>query len=270
MSPKIFLPYRAEFGWVIMAHAPQVHHEIKQDIPAVVCCEAGNEALYPGAKAYEYVDRRIDCRRREHIERDWIDKEIIPDLAKKYGPAFEFVWPDQAAPRAYFIPRPHHQEERLPEVDVVICPRKRTYGPDKNWHHWQYISDLLDNAGLKVFAAGAPDSSDQAIATNTTCAWHLARPLDATIEAMNKAKIIVSTDAGLAHLAVLCGKPLLIISYRDRLVAPGTDDQGRPYWPIKIDRYQQANHQNTHLEIIPWSWDDPRKVADKTKELCHA
>ena len=36
--------------------------------------------------------------------------------------------------------------------------------------------------------------------------------LDATVEAMLSAKVVVATDSGLAHLAILCGRPLILIS----------------------------------------------------------
>ncbi len=263
---KVFLPYRAEFGFIVMVHAPQVHHVISQGSGCVVCCEKQLEALYPGAQGYHHVDRREDDQRREFLEPALFEK-IIKRLPILCSPdlKLEFIEPDATAPRSYFIPEPCWPIE-IGNPDVVICPRKRNYGSDKNWGHWQTLADQLAKNDLTVFAAGAPDSSEH-IATNGGEAWHFQRFLDATIAAMLSARLVIATDNGLAHLAVLCGKPLLMISYKNGLVAPGCDDVGNDYWPIKLDRYKRENHCDQLIDVLHDSWNDPEKVLDKTRSL---
>lgn len=252
---KAFLPYRGEFGFNVMAHAPQVHAALTPGVD-VVFCEPGNEAMYPGAREYLHVSRREDSERRVYNEMDllmWAMKQSY----QLYGDDVVCVSPDLDARRSYFVPEPY--KRRGITADVVICPRRRDYGSDKNWPHWQALADLLMHESsidtrTVVYAAGAPDSSYDIKCDGL--AWDHKRFLDASIEAILSARLVIATDAGLAHLAVMCGRPLLMISYSDEcLVAPGTDDMGRPYWPIKIERYHQANHQQSTVCVVQDGWD---------------
>lgn len=246
---KVFLPARSEFGFMCMAYAPQVHAALTPGVDAVFC-ELGNEALYPGALEYLEVPRREDADRRVYNEGDLLI-EATHRARAMYGDDVVCIPPDLDAKRSYFVPEPH--KRRGIEADVVICPRRRYYGSDKNWPHWQALADMFDGG---VYAAGAPDSSFDIECDGQ--AWTHQRFLDASIEAMLSARLVIATDAGLAHLAVMCGRPLLMISYSDEcLVAPGTDDVGRPYWPIKIERYHQANHRRSMICVVRDSWDHP-------------
>lgn len=245
---KLFLPFRGEFGFVIMYHAPQVHAAIRPG--DLVCCERGNEALYPGAERYVLVDRPVDAERRNGQE-----PELTARLRKRYGGEYEVVAPDVKAPRKYFVPQPHHRFGI--KADIVVCPRKREYGPDKNWLHWQELTNRIVEDGMTPFAAGAPDSS---FPVSCECSWDYDRFLDATIEAMLSAKIVIATDAGLAHLAVLCGRPLLMISHGPGLVAFGKDDRGKPYWPIHMDRFRAENHLNAPIRVVQNAWFSAEKV----------
>ena len=83
---------------------------------------------------------------------------------------------------------------------------------------------------------------------------------------MRRARLVVATDAGLAHLAVICGVPLLIVTYRG-LVAPGPviDSRGRKardaYWPVRLaEYYHAANHTGAPIEVVD-GWDDVEAVA---------
>lgn len=243
---KIFLPYRGEFGFVCMMHAPQVHAALTPG-EDVVCIEPGREALYPGAAEYVHVDQREDAERRAKAEAGLL-REWEGQMRKRY-PGAELVRPDPDAPRAYFVPQPTVRYGI--ECDVFVCPRWRAYGPDKNWPHWPALVERLQAEGLRCFAGGAPDSS-----ADVPCprAWDHDRCLDATIEAMHAAKLVIATDAGLAHLAVLCGRPLVMITHANGYVAPGHDDSGNPYWPVKIDRYHRENHTGSPIDLVHHGW----------------
>ena len=256
---KVILPYRSEFGFNCMVHAPQAN-AVRG--PKVICLEPGMEALYPGAVRYWQVYHRHDVERRVFLEEQLLaETEAI--LRKEY-PDAEFIRPDHKATRRYFVPRPTVRKGI--ECDVVVCPRARDYGSSKNLQAWPAIIDALKNQhGLRVFAGGAPDSSDTSIECDA--AWKYTRHLDATIEAMASAKLVVATDNGLAHLAMMVGTPLLLISYKDGIVAPGADDMGKPYWPIKIERFYEANHCRVNIEILKDSWDKPAMVALRAAEL---
>ena len=266
---KVFLPYRGEFGFVIMMHSPQVYAELSgYDGNSVVFCELGNEALYPGASEYREVPYLHTDMRREAVDLKlvqqirnnfmWSGTELVKKAI--------FIPPDPRAEKKYFIPKPHVPVGDIIGCDVVVCPRKRGYGPDKNWRHWQPLVNELQSLGLQVFAAGAPDSSFD-VKTNSGRAWDYSRFLDASIAAMLSSKFVISTDNGLAHLAVVCGRPLAMISCRNGLVAEGTDDKGRPYWPIQIKRFTKENHTGSPIEILLDTWGSAKAVVSGLRTL---
>ena len=129
---KIILPFRGEFGMKLMRHVPQVN-AITGD--KIVCCEPGEEAFYPSASSYEICDKNNDDNRRESYQKD---SDFISNytnkLRKKYGDGPKFIKTDQDMPCKYFIPKPY--VDFGIKTDIVVCPRKRKYGAEKNWKHW--------------------------------------------------------------------------------------------------------------------------------------
>lgn len=257
---KVISPWRGEFGYRCFFHAPAVHA-----IPGkkVVCCERGTEALYPSAVGLEVVDRRSDgTRARNDYKRDLDFVEAVEERMRRRYPGAEILRPNQGWPRERFIPEPIH--EYGISCDVVVCPRRRDYGHNKNWPHWARLTEDIQHEGLTVFAGGAPDSSFEVPCEK---AWGFSRFLDATLEAMHSADLVVATDAGLAHLAVLAGRPLLMITYRDGIVAPGpnTDEHGNvteeEFWPVRMHRYEKNNHTDSLIRVLHHAWEDPDMVV---------
>lgn len=265
---NIVLPLRAEFGLKLWWFVPAVH---AIPGPKVVYYEPGDEALYPSADALIEVPRQEDSLRRNVYSRD---AEFVGRVRRHALHAFdgvpdvEFLTPDPSWPRKRFVPEPLVRWGIRP--DVVICPRWRDYGPAKNWPQWAALSQALQAADLKVFAAGAPDSSGP---IDCERAWDYTRFLDASIEAVLGARLVVATDAGLAHLAVLCGTPLLMITHGNCLVAPGSseDETGRVmddgYWPVKRERYTEANHLGSEIVYLRDAWYDVDKVVRWTASM---
>jgi len=246
----ILLPYRGEFGHVCMWHAPSVHALSATD-GKLVCCEPGTEALYPSATDFEHVGRRNDADRVEHVVSDRDLITATRNQLRSTHPRANMIEPSQDLPRKYFTPRPRI-EYGIDNVDVVICPRKRDYGPRKNWEHWPELARRLGDAGLRVFAAGAPVSSVSI--SGVDASWNRGRYLGATIEAMHAAKLVIATDAGLAHLAVMCGRPLYMIVHGHDQTAPG-------YQSVKWERYRQENHANAPIVPLSGTWSRPDLVA---------
>ena len=255
---KVYLPYRAEFGHVVMHHAPLVHAD-KDD--KVVCVEPGMEALYPSATSYHYVDRKEDRGRRERREYDqgFLDR-LAREVGMQYGKA-NLVWPPALHPEdnkgfEYFIPKPHVEVRVEPSPDIVICPRKRDFGPEKNWPHWRVLAESLECCGITTCAAGTADTSDRSVEDVVdACTWLYDRPLDATIAAMLAADLVIATDAGLAHLALLCGRPLMmVVSGMQRRTAPG-------YHPVKWHRYAQVNHRHNFFMAVANTWEHPALIS---------
>lgn len=251
---SVILPFRGEFGLKLRYHVPAVY---ALGSGHVIMIEKGEEALYPLAAGWIPVDRREDDERR-----GWTEPEA-PYLREQYPETIELR---KGEPEERFLPAPW-KFQGTGAVDVVICPRMRNYASSKNWQHWPWLAESLEAEGLKVFAAGAPDSS---VDVGCARAWDYVRFLDASIEAMLGARLVVATDAGLAHLAVLCGRPLLLITY-EGLVAPGPvlDVAGHAmepaYWPVRLEEYYYAaNHLQAPIHVSnAWRFQEGLK-----EEIC--
>lgn len=253
---KVVLPFRGEFGIKVYWYVPAVHA-----IPGekVVYGEAGQEALYPSARFVSVRRHPDDGKRRNHYHTDGdFVREIEARARREYGPGVELLKPTAKSRRARFVPEP--VERYGIRADVVVCPRWRQYGASKNWGAWPLVVDRLMREGLDVFAAGARESSYD---VNCETAWDHPRDLDATLEAMHSAKLVLATDAGLAHLAVLAGRPLLMVVHEKNRIAPGpsSDENGRvmdpEYGPVKIKRFLEANHVGSEIKLLSHSWLDP-------------
>lgn len=234
---RLIRGFQGELGLKIRYHVPQVATLCKRE-PCRVEIEEGEEALYPFAAEHVIVPRADDASRR--------------GMPPKLG-----------VPETRFVPEPNVTHGINP-TDIVLCPRARKYGAEKNWNGWVLLAARLWQAGLTTFAAGAPDSSERV--PYSRLAWDEERFLDASIEAMRKTRLVIATDAGLAHLAVLCGAPLLIVTYRG-LVAPGPviNSAGKiaheHYWPVRLDEYyRKAAHTGAPIETVD-GWEDVGKVV---------
>lgn len=245
--PVIIPAYRGEFGLEVRFQVPVVYAMNEHPIVEI---EEGKEALYPRAKEWRIVPRIPETTIEASRARGRIGRPKISGPEKRF--------------------RPHpHVDQSVPIYDVVITPRKRAYGDSKNWPHWGHLVRRLQEAGLSVFAAGVADASFTDL--GVPAAWDYRRPLDAAISAMRWSRVVVAACSGLAHLAVLCGSPMVLFTYRG-MVAPGpvVNSAGRfvqqDYWPVRMkEYYHAANHTGAPIhEIDGWEW--PDRVADFTIE----
>jgi len=261
---KVVMPFRGEFGIKVFWYVPAVH-AIRGE--KVVYGEAGQEALYPSASFVPVARKEDDGKRRNHYHTDGSFVRDIERRARREYPGAEILKPTARSPRARFVPEP--VETYGIRTDVVVCPRFRKYGASKNWEAWPWLVDRLLEEGVDVFAAGAEESSYD---VDCLRAWDYPRDLDATLEAMHSARVVIATDAGLAHLAVLAGRPLLMIVHEWDRTAPGpsSDENGRvmdpEYGPVKTERFLEANHTGSEIKLLPHSWLDPDRVLAATLE----
>lgn len=232
--------FRGELGLKIRFWIPQVHTLCLRE-PCEVEIEEGEEALYPAAAETVILPRPPDVTRHGHP-------------------------PDLGVERMRFLPEPTVRYGLEPEV--VVCPRWRSYGSQKNWAGWPELVEGLMAAGVDVAAAGAPDSSHP---VPCPIAWEHPRFLDASIEMIRAARLVVATDAGLAHLAVLCGTDLLIVTYRGK-VAPGpvVASSGKvareEYWRVRLGHYyREANHAGARIETVD-GWESVETVIQAVEE----
>lgn len=266
-------PFRAEFGIIIRYHVPQV---AALPTPKVVMIEPGMEALYPDAE-HVVVDRKADSPRRDRYRKDHVFVAQCEETLRRDYPGAQVVKPerDSGMPERRFVPTPFVAQGVM-EPDVVICPRYRQVARERNWLGWTPLAERLFNLDLRMFAAGARETSDLTVeAWAKDAAWHYTRPLDAAIEAMRRAKLVIATDAGLAHLAVLCGRPLLIVAHGGGFPAPGlpTDEHGRVvrrkgYWKVRIEEYYEAaNYLNAPILMAGHGWENVDDVVQMAQEM---
>lgn len=256
----VVLPFRGEFGLKLFGHVPAVN-AIRQR--KIVYCEEGEQALFPGAAQWIEVARNDDSLRRNTYRRDSNFVATVRAVAAARWPNARLVEPDITWPLEPFAPTPYVPQD-VGAVDIVVCPRWRAYGASKNWPHWPALVAGLKELDLNVFAGGAADSS---VPVPCPQAWKWERPLDATIAAMQKARLVVATYAGLAVLAVLLGKPLLLITHGHGLIAPGpvSDEHGRvmekAYGAADLSRLEAVNHRGSAIVSLHAAWDRPAAVA---------
>jgi len=246
---RLYLPYRSEFGFVCMVHAPQVHADPHEKI---VCCEPGYEALYPSASAFV----EVPARKCYDDRREWREPEMEAGIIRCY-PDAKHIACDFAAPRRQFKPEP--LVSYAIDCDVVIVPRRRDYGGSRNWPHWLRACELLKAAGLKVFAAGSADASEN---VNCESAWDYARNIDASLSAMRTAKLVLCGATGFMHLAVMAACPVSVIAHGDGLESPSTDRR------INFDWLLEQNHMGVEVERIRDGWHDPEGVVRGVVQRC--
>lgn len=155
----LFLPFRGEFGHLLMWHAPRVNAHRGEKI---VCCERGQEALFPGVSGYHFVDPRPEDKSktdRAHKKDTDLFDDIRETLGKRF-PGAEFLEPpgERASGSKKYL-RYEPLETVGIHCDVVVCPRKRVLAPGRNWSCWPDLVNHLTEGGYSVFAAGSEDTS---------------------------------------------------------------------------------------------------------------
>lgn len=267
---RIVLPFRGELGIVIRFHVPAIA-ALAGDV--LVCHEAGMEALYPDR-------RRVIVSQKADDGRGWtvkMDREYVGGLRDglaELHPGAEFISTDgrDADDVRRFVPQPH-VEQGVQPCDVFVAPRLRAGPPvleARNWDRWPEMCRLLGDEGLTLFVGGTAATSYEV--DGDDCAWSYPRTLDACIEAMHRSKVVVATDSGLAHLAMLCGRPLVLIGADGGRVAPGRrTDEDAPYWKIRLEHYYRAaNHMNAPIKLVPDGWAHPDAMLRAVEDVIEA
>jgi len=253
-------PFRGELGILLRFHAAAVR---ALDRPLLVVHEPGLEAVYPDVERELTSSTRPDIDRRWNYAHDGAYVGAWRDTLRARG--HELVEPDKTnrLPIRPFRPEPFVRQRPDASSHVVVCPRRRAYGPSKNWDAWPVVA-----AGIRkthsVFVAGLPETSYDVPADER--AWDYERPLDATIEAMRTASLVVATASGLSLLAVMCGAPLLLVASRGGLVAPGPTGAHPRYWRIPVaDYYDPLNHSGSLIDVVDRGWQRPIMVVQRAR-----
>jgi len=202
MKHIVVIPERYRLGDTISFKARRVASLVCDRL--TVCCPVAWRFLYPTATDFVDVSEVLD---------GWGERQIIRELKEQF-PNAEFLKVNWSIPAK-------HDLDVLPKIehegfcDVLIAPRgKAASSPHRNWDGWTSLVTRLTEANFKVLAAGREDMSSD-------CGLSLISSLDKIAAAMLKSRFVLSTDSGLAHLAILLKIPLTLLWGDELGVIPG-------------------------------------------------
>lgn len=257
----IFLPWRSEFGTMIMHHVRWARNQSMSYERSIVCTRRGLEALYPFAHDFFYdwenpKDEQKNTALLKSKENDEYLKALGAKLLEKH-PGADLIFPVRKVPinKAWdFVPRPTVVRDL--KTDVVIAPRFRKYGEHRNFNHWTQVSADILRLGLHHTAVGAAETSNLDTCVEDA-SWHY-DPLDACLEMMQSCKLVVATESGMAHLAALAGAPLAIIYDVEGREA------GHEKWPWNFPHIKA--YSKNYCEPIIDGWNKPEVVIEFIKK----
>lgn len=259
---QVLLPWRGEFGQMLMTH---VRFAAAMQWGIVVCCKPGDEPLFPRATEFFYdwvmpEDSKRNTKFLSSRENMEYQDALKVRLAVKY-PDAEFWHPLQGAKPQHcrfsrnhdFVPQPRCPAPMFfPEV--LVAPRWRRHGEHRNFQYWPDVVSRLIHAGVTVGLIGTQESSVPCPQVSDQLrAWSYPQNLGTTLHWMQRCKLVLTTDSGMAHLAVLARAPLKVI-YGE----PGVETGSPKGWKWVLPQMQE--HAYNHCEPILHGWDDPQRV----------
>ena len=252
-SQKVIIPpFLGEFGVMVIDHLRYVHS--LSTIEKIICCEPGQECLFPSASAYftDYtnpIDDADRCNtgpwrlRPEYLERvDVIYRQLVgrypdvPIITPEYAPRLRSCANVKFRPSA---------PKCLSPVDVAICPRYREFAPEKNWPHWIETVGRLKAEGLTVGIAGS-ESTCFAL-DGDAFAWHHPQgPTSGCVDMLAHCRMYLGPDTGVSHLAALMDTPQVVFGFWNK------DN------PNQTNLMQLSNRR--HCRVMLDGWTNPAKL----------
>jgi hypothetical protein len=257
------LPHRGEFGQLLMTYVRWVHGI--QAERKIVCCRQGDEPLFPTATEFFYEwemppDIHRNTRYLMGAENtaylEWLANKLVtryPGASIRYPldgkKPQRFPW----CPEYNFVPKPACAAPGV-SPEILVAPRFRQHGAHRNYQHWHEVIDGLETAGYTVGLLGVQETSvDRPGLAPERKAWNYPDDLGVTLHWMQKAKLVLCTDSGIAHLAVLAGAPLQVIYGKEGVEA------GKEEWRWAFDHMRA--HSIAKCQPILGGWDDPMIVV---------
>jgi len=205
----VFLPWFGHFGDLVRDVLPWIWaHYQPGDI---IGGNPAHAALYPGVP-----DSRLWVSVMSRYP-DGYDYRIRPEeltenlrrIAQELWPRADLrVWsPDgEAYPKpAIALPEPY-------PVDVVLAPRAKPYADAKSGWPWAELAAEIQARGWTVGCAGS--RAESVDVTADVRAWDLEAIDDAvtgTLRLLRGARVVVTLDSGIGHLASLVDAPQLVL-----------------------------------------------------------
>lgn len=247
---KCYLPWRGEFGWMIMSFVKKFHADPAPD--KIICCKRGHECLFPTAIGFFHDWDDIPDSQKAGVY-EVTDEEIIkqrvienfPNQLIEFVPLSEVGWHNKHDFAEHtFIPE---SKRKLGlKTDIVITPRKRVIDEHRNWtqENWQLVVNGLNHHGITVGICGNAETSFNI--ANVVYKSYNYIDVDSDIEMMNNAKLVVTQESGMQYLSFLCQRPTFCIDHYHKDF--GADLHRNPNIPFKE---------------VPHVWRNPAMLIDE-------
>jgi hypothetical protein len=207
-------PWVGEFGWELMHWQGFLRKLAPRYSKVVVSCRPGQEALYADF-AHEFLLHDIrgtaDCNRLLRVD----NPQELRRVLALVPPGADLLRPLGAQPHQRQVFRRFGEKRLESSTDILIHPRGRGHGADRNWsrENWERLLSILSPLGLRIGCIGLR-SATQDLSGNFT--EFRDRPLAETFDLMASTKLVVGPSSGPMHLASLCGTPHLVWTDRAR------------------------------------------------------
>lgn len=246
---KCYLPWRGEFGWMIMCFVKKFHADSSSN--KIICCKRGHECLFPTATDFFYDWEDIPDSQKAGVS-DVTDEVNLMEKIKKWFPLsndqIDFVhlsevgWHNKHDFAQYtFIPQSKYKIGL--KTDIVIAPRKRTIDIHRNWaqENWQLVVDMLNDQGITVGVCGSSESSFDL--KNVKYKSYDYIDVDSDVELMNNARLVITQESGLQYLSFLCQRPTFCIDHYHN-----------------TDMHRNLDVPFKHLKNV---WGEPEKLVEE-------
>ncbi len=229
--------------------------------PTVVCCRKDHKILFPAASEYfhDWEDLQ-DNDKRWRTAKDPAFKAYttrLRDLLSLRYPGARIIEPSQDCEDGAihaFRPNPSDAAQATEAPKVVIAPRHRKHGAHRNYLYWPQVAAYASSICPVGLVGAKATSIDIEGVPEHFKAWNHENDLDVTVSWMQRARMVITSDSGMAHLAILCGAKLFVIYDEPGLEA------GKSEWPWTFEHM----HDNSiaPCQAIPYGWGNPNIVYE--------
>ena len=249
-------PWVGEFGWELMGwqgliRALRTHYD-----HITVCARESSAALYTDC-CDAFVPHQIKGQSNAHVVFDVANPEeltrtldLVPNDADHLRPLRYVPLSSQS-----FV-RFGDRSQSSDHVDVLLHARGNAVAAGRNWprEKWLQLVTFLNKAGLRVGAIGLSSATLPIEGISD----FRDQPLEATMNLVAGAKMVVGPSSGPMHLASLCGTPHIVWTDR-RLYSMRRRSR---------DLYERFwNPLGTSVEVIDeYGFDPPVEVVSRLIE----
>ena len=263
MTQRVFLPWFGHFGDLVRDVLPWIWAQYQPG--DIIGGNPLHGPLYPAAP-----EPRLWAPVAAHFPAGY-DYRVRPEgLEERLRAVAQDLWPRADlvawAPDGESYPKPPILLPDPHPVDVVLAPRSKPYADAKNGWPWANLARSCRERGWIVGLAGS--RAESADVPADLAAWDLDPAGDAvtgTLRLLRGARMVVSLDSGIGHLASLVDAPQVV-------VYPQRGDERRAMvlrdgHPVAM-RFADMHRWNQRL-CLP-AWGGPEHVLAAIEEVLTA